>query len=464
MPIQAHAFAFEHAALTADWTRALSWMLIHSIWVAACAVLVQRALLAWVSPERCRLRYALCVASLLTVPLAALYTLSSELSTPDVFEWTSLDLDTGEPALLQAGFDALRNGLGLLRLRMSAWLAPLEGWVAAGWCVCASLALARLAGGWCLLWRDRSRGQRRATARVQARTARLGRRLGLRARVPLYWSEHCEVPMVVGARRPRIVLPSRLGAALERGDLDAVLLHELAHVRRHDAWARWMEAALSVLFVFNPALKPLLERVEREREHCCDRIALAHGADRVEYLRVLTALECSRPIRRPRRQVARSARLMWAQALRATDGALLERIQRMAGVESVRRRSGVACLGLVLGLGGLGLGLLSPRVPIALTVLLERELRELEESPASDHLVRVMAVGPAAGAHERVEKMIFLAKPDSAVVGTRAQTFELRIDGRATSVAPIAGGQPAQLQLAAPLGSAVQIRRVRFER
>ncbi|MEO6709778.1 MAG: M56 family metallopeptidase, partial [Planctomycetota bacterium] len=232
--------------------------------------------------------------------------------------------------------------------------------------------------------------------------------------VHLYWSDRAEVPMVIGARRPRILVPARLQAAVEQGEFDLVLLHELAHVRRGDAWMRTLEAMVEALFVVNPFLRWIISRLAREREHCCDDIALGAGEDRLRYVRALTALELERSRKQGRAQ-ALAWRFASATALHATDGALLERVRRLTGASkrAPRSRRMAAGVGVFLGSAGLTFGALpthDARVIVAFhsDARASLELR-LAEEPGQAALATPTAVrGLAMG--QRKARMIFVAR------------------------------------------------------
>ncbi len=345
------------SAAISNFARALTWTLAHSLWVGASAALCLCALLSLLHSRRARWRYAASAGALISVPLIAIWTLSREMQgDPSEFQ-VLLDSSGEDGSALGNSFGVLLQWADSWRALLASQLEPLENWIMGGWLFLTTLAFGRVAGGWALLRLDSTFRLQRSSPLLQARVARLGRRIGVHRRVPVYWSERAEVPMVIGAVRPKIVLPSRLEAAVERGEYDLVLLHELAHVRRNDAWARTGEALIQALFVVNPAISWIASRVAREREHCCDDIALAAGADRLGYVRALASLESARA---PGNTRSFRPRLASLPALRSTDGALVERIRRLTSPtpRTPRSRLAVACGGLFLGSAGLAVGAL----------------------------------------------------------------------------------------------------------
>jgi TonB family protein len=144
----------------------------------------------------------------------------------------------------------------------------------------------------------------------------LAARLGVTSRLHILTSTLTEVPAVVGWLRPAIVVPASVLAGLPAAYLDAVLAHELAHLRRRDYLVNALQCAVEVLLFYHPAVWWVSQQVRREREHCCDDEAAAACGDAHVYIRALVSLEELRCER---------ARL----ALGATGGHLLHRVRRL---------------------------------------------------------------------------------------------------------------------------------------
>lgn len=352
----------------ADVAHLLTWTWVHATWVGLSAAVLVAALLALIPADRVRLRYGVVFAGLLCPPAAAAATLLREWLGADHELWVLVSDAEGGFASLASGAGLALDGawtfLDLARQRVSAWLAPFEGAIARAWGLLAAFAFLRLAAA---CWRSARLArihEVRAAPAVQARVARLARELragSALSKVRLYWSSQAEVPQVCGVWRPRLVIPRRLRPAVERGVYDSVLLHELAHVRRHDTRARGLEALIEALLGLHPLAAWFTRRLARAREHCCDEVAVRHGAARLSYLRRLAALEQGRAAWRARRMHRAPAAA--ALALRATDGELIERVTRLSGIrESVRSpRRAAAIAAMLLGAAGLCLGAMPSR-------------------------------------------------------------------------------------------------------
>ncbi len=123
-----------------------------------------------------------------------------------------------------------------------------------------------------------------------------------------------------------ILIPAGALINLSAQELEAILAHELAHIRRFDYVANLLQSAIEALMFYHPAMWWIGKRIRAERENCCDDLAIAACGDRVTYARALTALE-----------ELRSGYPQFAMA--ATGGPLLSRVRRLLGKDDPRRRS-----------------------------------------------------------------------------------------------------------------------------
>ena len=180
---------------------------------------------------------------------------------------------------------------------------------------------------------------------------RLSKRLGLSRSVRVLQSTVAQVPLVFGYLQPVILLPASLVTNIPLTQLEAILAHELAHIRRHDFVVNLLQIVIETLFFYHPAVWWLSHRIRVEREHCCDDLVVCVMNNRVEYGRALIAIEEWRG----RRSVL---------SLGAVDGPLLERIRRLAGRPNDRTGLSawvglcllVCLVGLVVAMGTMGSG------------------------------------------------------------------------------------------------------------
>ena len=118
--------------------------------------------------------------------------------------------------------------------------------------------------------------------------------ISVRQEVLLAYSKGVQVPCVIGALKPRILLPLGILSSIDKASLKAILAHELMHIRRHDYLINLFQTAIETLLFYHPAVWWLGRRLRVEREYCCDDGALKVCASRKEYSQALLQLEENR--------------------------------------------------------------------------------------------------------------------------------------------------------------------------
>jgi hypothetical protein len=184
---------------------------------------------------------------------------------------------------------------------------------------------ARLLMGWLGLRRLR-RGAAGARAEVEAMLERLKERLGVRGLVAVLETARVEVPSVIGVLRPVVLFPASALTGIPAEQLEGLLAHELAHIRRHDYLVNLLQSVVETLLFYHPAVWWVSGRIREEREHCCDDMVVGAGVGRVVYARALAEME--------------RLRGSGGLAMAANSGALLARVRRVLGVREGRKRSG----------------------------------------------------------------------------------------------------------------------------
>ena len=134
--------------------------------------------------------------------------------------------------------------------------------------------------------------------------------------------------MVIGWLKPAVILPAGLITGLSGEQLEAILAHELIHIRRHDYLVNLLQNVVETIFFYHPAVAWVSGRIRVEREHRCDDAALVACGGVLDYARALAALAELR--RRPALGVA------------ATDGSLVERIRRLGNAAEMSARRGIS--------------------------------------------------------------------------------------------------------------------------
>ena len=111
--------------------------------------------------------------------------------------------------------------------------------------------------------------------------------LQIRKTVTILESEIIKIPVVFGHLKPVIFFPLGLLTKLPPEQVEAILIHELAHIRRHDYVVNLSQNMVEILFFFNPALLWISSLIRNEREHCCDDIAIGQTKDKKQFIQAL---------------------------------------------------------------------------------------------------------------------------------------------------------------------------------
>ena len=134
------------------------------------------------------------------------------------------------------------------------------------------------------------KGLSRISPEFRVFTASTARQMGIRASVGVYLSSLVDVPVTLGFLKPVILLPVAMLTHLRTEQVEAILVHELAHIRRKDYLLNLMVTTMELLFFFNPFARILVSHLKKEREHCCDDQVLEFRYDPHAYVSALLSL------------------------------------------------------------------------------------------------------------------------------------------------------------------------------
>jgi beta-lactamase regulating signal transducer with metallopeptidase domain len=120
---------------------------------------------------------------------------------------------------------------------------------------------------------------------------KIASQLGMSKRVLVFASELVKSPVTVGYFKPMILIPVAALNNLSTQQVEAILLHELSHIRRFDYLVNFMISIINTILYFNPFVKLFMKNIEEERENCCDELVLQFGYDKLGYASALLTLE-----------------------------------------------------------------------------------------------------------------------------------------------------------------------------
>ena len=290
----------------------LGWALLAFLWQGTLVAALAAAGGALLRHRKAAARYALfCGAMLLmlALPVATFFTHRAGeaiAGSESAFRPAASAAGTaGSPSVAPARRDLNRGAPSVAGvaeiIRRSA--APVMPWMVAGWLSGVVLLSLRFLTGWAAARRLCRRGVTPAPIALEAALARLSARMRIWRPVQLLQSAAVAVPTALGALKPVILLPLCAVTGLGAEEIEAVLAHELAHIRRHDYFVNLLQTAAETLLFYHPAMWWISRRVRIERENCSDDLAVMTMGDACLYARALVDLEEIRGSR-PRLAVA----------------------------------------------------------------------------------------------------------------------------------------------------------------
>ena len=316
------------ATLSGPHLTCLGLALIHFLWQGLCIGIVLEIALALAGQKNAALRHVLCGVALAVMPVCLAMTYGM-LENAAILPTPTPTASSSQPAAIANAKSTPPAESVPVVDDAFAYLAPgrapspgLNDWmpiVVAGWLIGVVILAARRAGGFIVLRRWRRRGVSAPTDATMELFRKSCARIGIDPRrACLKISTLVQVPMTMGWLRPIVLFPATLLTGLSTGEIELLLAHELAHIRRYDYLVNLLQAVVETLFFYHPVAWWISRRMRQERENACDDLVAAGSAEALAYAKVLLRLET---LRVPGGSLAPAA----------SGGSLLQRVQRLTG-------------------------------------------------------------------------------------------------------------------------------------
>ena len=267
--------------------QAIGWALLHSLWQFTLL-----AFLGWVvlrlSPKKgsAALRYNWLASLLTCTALLFVFTLwwmlpQVQLSTvaADTTSWEAASVNPPATASMETGYTA----------SWSTWLPAYFPHIVISWLVGIVLLSLRQGVQYFSLRWYRSHGVKAVPQHLRARWAELQQRMQVNRSVVLLESSLVKGLSTFGCLKPIVLAPVGLLSQLTTAEAEALLLHELAHIRRNDYLHNLLLSSIETLFFYHPGVWWLSHNLKQEREHCCDELVCQSGVDPLTYADALLA-------------------------------------------------------------------------------------------------------------------------------------------------------------------------------
>ncbi|MEQ9441150.1 MAG: M56 family metallopeptidase [Cyclobacteriaceae bacterium] len=317
------------------WTQTLGWTLVHSLWQLTM-IAVGLRLLLWIIPHRSsRFRYSISVAVLLLAFGALLFT-GYRVYQTKVDAQTVASLVSDAPVLHASADQAPPADSWTLRLMetrqtLQVWLSPHLSGVLVLWFSGMLFFLIRTIGKVAYLHRLTRKETHPLPAKWEASVKKLREALKMKRKVLVRTSARIRTPFVAGLFKPIILLPVSSFTQLNYEQLEAILAHELAHIRRWDDVINWLQTVIEIVLFYHPAIWWISQTIRDEREKCCDDLAVSVCGNPLVYAKALAQME-----------TLQQSTSDLALAFARQGAGLLARIERLLQPSSAPSRTSVA--------------------------------------------------------------------------------------------------------------------------
>lgn len=246
---------------------AIGWALLHFLWQGLLIGLMAAAVLNLLRNARPQVRYGVALVALIACVIAPAIGIYNSLGDTTA----SLPLHSATAAALQPAGNIF--GIGFALAGWQSTLSQQLSWVVVAWALGACALGLRFALGFA--WVNRLRSEANPVdASWQLRLDGLAAALGLRGNIRLLLVDRLDGPVAAGWWRPVVLVPAALITRMPADFLEALLAHELAHIRRHDYLVNLMQGAIETLLFYHPVVWWLSRQVRTERELVADDLAL----------------------------------------------------------------------------------------------------------------------------------------------------------------------------------------------
>ena len=298
--------------LSPELLQALGWTLVHSLWQAALFALLLGVAFLLLRKYSARIRYMTAIGVLgaffLTAVLtfAGLYRGATSVGGEGARTTTAVaspPTSIAEPGANESGDRAIVLPETTVAISATPTVTPsfwhrMEAYynehlplIVTLWLMGVLILQLRFIGQLAFLQRLKNYGTERFPVRLAPLLQELESRMGLEKPVRYLTSFRVSSPFTVGWLRPAVLFPRGLLGELDEAQLRTIIAHELAHIKRYDFLVNLIQTLLCILFFYHPAAWWISARIDEEREHCCDDLAIAITGEAVGYARTLLQLK-----------------------------------------------------------------------------------------------------------------------------------------------------------------------------
>ena len=274
--------------------QAISWTIIHSLWQGVVLAVLAAAVIHFTKRSAPALRYNLLALLLVSFLATTALTFGWQYFTPGYEKGaaaTKLEADAFVAVTVHSfPSEATGKVAGAIQA-FSAFCNAHAAVIALLWFLVFLYKCVRIVAGVKYISHLRGQAAELTDSYWQSKVAQLAKLLQIKVPVQLLQSELIQVPVVIGFLKPLILVPAGMLAQINPEQVEAILLHELAHIRRRDYLVNLLQSFIEVVYFFNPAILWVSALIRQERENCCDDIAIAAVQSKSKFLQALVTFQ-----------------------------------------------------------------------------------------------------------------------------------------------------------------------------
>jgi beta-lactamase regulating signal transducer with metallopeptidase domain len=266
--------------------QAICWTLLHSLWqglfIALCACIAILATRKSVSVVRYNIVTALFIAFIIISGLTFLYEWKQSGIVNDTLAFNSPSLFTTILSNYQ---------ITVYLQQVNQYLSSYANYIVLAWLIIFCLKAFQTATAIAYTYRIRTQHTQSPANEWKEKLNLFSSQLNIKRKVELLESGLTRIPLVIGHFKPVIFIPIGLLSQVPADQVEAVLWHELAHIRRNDYFVNFFQHVAEAIFFFNPALLWISSVLRTERENCCDDIAIGQTNNKKQFIEALISFK-----------------------------------------------------------------------------------------------------------------------------------------------------------------------------
>ena len=281
-------FLIDHSIINA-----VSWTLIHSLWLGLATALLAGLTVLLTRKSTSAMRYNLLAALSVLFLVTIGFVFYNELETPEpVLPANKVmkgDLNISHSASFST--ELVKSEAETPFSMLSEFISNYGSWIVLSWFLVFVFKGFRMAAGLRSVYLARNSQTVSPPEIWQKRLLELRDLLQIGRGVQLLESKLVSVPSVTGFFKPVILVPVGLLSNIPQDQVEAILLHELAHIRRSDYAVNLMQTFMEILFFFNPGILWVSSLLKDERENCCDDLAISVTNNKAQFVNALISFQ-----------------------------------------------------------------------------------------------------------------------------------------------------------------------------